>query len=232
MIRVRPANERGSTVLDWLDSRHTFSFNEYYDPNHMGFRQLRVINDDRVAAGGGFPTHGHRDMEILTWIVDGALQHRDSMGTGSVIRPGEIQRMSAGTGVMHSEFNHSKTEPVHLYQIWIRPAERGIQPGYEQKMFPPEERRGKLRLVASSNGRDGSVTIHQDAALYTAMLDTGESAAYPIAPGRHAWLQVARGSVDVNGTKLGEGDGAAVSAEDKLEIRAESPAEVLLFDLA
>jgi quercetin 2,3-dioxygenase len=232
MIRVRKASERGRTRIDWLDSRHTFSFGDYYDPAHMGFRTLRVMNDDWVAPGGGFGTHPHRDMEIVTYVLDGALQHRDSLGTGSVIRPGELQRMTAGTGIAHSEFNASQTEPVHLYQIWLLPERRGLAPGYEQKEFAAAERAGRLRVVASRDGRDGSLTIHQDATLALATLADGQSVSTALAPGRHAWVQVLRGSVTVNGTPLAEGDGAAVSDETELTITGTSPAEVMVFDLA
>ncbi len=236
MISLRPANERGHTQLDWLDSRHTFSFDRYYDPRHMGFRHLRVINEDRVQPGEGFGTHPHRDMEILTYVLEGELEHRDSMGNGSVIRSGEVQRMSAGTGVTHSEHNRSGAEPVHLLQIWILPQQKGLAPSYEQRAFPAGERRGKLRLLAAPGSRkdahDGAVTIHQDAALYSALLEPGESVTHRLKPSRHAWLQVARGAVELNGTPLAAGDGAAVSQEETLEIRASAPSEILLFDLA
>ena len=232
MIAVRPAAERGHADHGWLDTRHTFSFASYHDPRHMGFRSLRVINEDRVKPGEGFGTHAHRDMEILTWVLDGALGHKDSMGNGSVIRPGDLQRMSAGTGVTHSEFNPSPEAPVHFLQIWLQPRERGLPPGYEQKRFPPEERRGRLRLVAAGDGRDGAVTIHQDADLWTALLQPGESVRHALAPGRYAWLHVARGAVSLNGSTLGAGDGAAVSDEAALEIAGAAKAEVMLFDLA
>ncbi len=232
MTTVRPASERGVTRWDWLESRHTFSFGEYYDPRHMGFRALRVINDDRVAPGGGFGTHAHRDMEIITYVLEGALEHRDSLGTGSVIHPGDGQRMSAGTGIRHSEFNHSKTEPVHFLQIWILPEREGLPPGYEQKSFPLEERRGRLRLIAARDGREGAVTVHQDVDLYVTVLESGERVAHGLAPGRHAWVQVARGGATLNGRPLAEGDGAAVSDEGRIELTATAPAEVLLFDLA
>jgi len=231
MLTISPAADRGHTKIDWLDSHHTFSFGEYHDPAHMGFRALRVINDDRVEAGRGFPTHGHADMEILSYVLEGALEHRDSIGTGSVIRPGDVQRMTAGSGVRHSEFNGSKTEPVHFLQIWIIPDRRGHAPGYEQKTFPEAERRGKLRLVGSQDGRDGSVTLHQDVALYAGVLDEGQKAELAIAPGRHAWVHVARGAVTVNGKRLGEGDGAALSDERALAIEGHG-GEVLVFDLA
>ena len=232
MIRVRKASERGASRYDWLDSRHTFSFNEYYDPQHMGFRSLRVINDDRVAPGAGFPTHGHRDMEILSYVLEGALEHKDSLGTGSVIASGDVQRMSAGAGVLHSEFNHSRTEPVRFLQIWIVPQRRGIQPGYEQKRFPRELKQGKLLLIAAPGGREGALTIHQDASVYAAVLEPDQRVTHEIAPERHAWVQVARGAVTLNGHPLGEGDGAAVSEESRLELVGAEPAEVLLFDLA
>jgi redox-sensitive bicupin YhaK (pirin superfamily) len=231
VIKVRKSDERGHFNFGWLDTYHSFSFGEYYDPRNMGFRSLRVINEDFVSPGHGFPPHGHRDMEIVTYILAGALQHRDSMGNGSVIRPGDVQRMSAGTGVRHSEFNPSEDEPVHLLQIWILPAEEGIRPGYEEKRFAEDERRGRLRVVASPDGRDGSVTIRQDASIYTTLLDAGQEVEHALGPGRHAWAQVARGSVELNGQSLGQGDGAAVSEEARLVITAREPAEVLLFDL-
>jgi redox-sensitive bicupin YhaK (pirin superfamily) len=231
MLTLSPATDRGRTDFGWLDSRHTFSFGDWYDPAHMGFRSLRVINDDRVAAGGGFPTHSHADMEIVSYVLEGALAHKDSIGTGSVIRPGDVQRMSAGTGVQHSEFNDSKSEPVHFLQIWIIPDRRGHAPGYEQKTFPEAERRGKLRLVASRDGRDGSVTLHQDAALWAGVLDEGQKAEVKLGPGRHAWVHVARGAVTVNGQRLGEGDGAALSDEPAVALEGHG-GEVLVFDLA
>jgi len=231
MIDVLPANDRFHTDIGWLNSRHTFSFGDHYDPDRAGFRALRVINDDRVAPGKGFGTHGHRDMEIISYVLEGELSHKDSMGTGSVIRPGEVQRMSAGTGVLHSEENPSKSKPVHFLQIWIIPEKAGIKPSYEQKAFPAPERRGKLRLVASRDGRDGSVTIHQDAALYVGLFEKGEHAVYEPRPGRYAWVHVARGEIEVNGKRLGEGDGAAVSEEKRLELTAPGSAEVLVFDL-
>lgn len=232
MLKLRPAAERGRTSLDWLDSRHSFSFNEYYDPAWIGFRTLRVINDDYVAPAAGFPTHGHRDMEILTWVLDGALEHRDSMGNGSTLQTGEMQRMSAGSGVTHSEFNHSPTDPLRLLQIWIRPERRGIDPGYEQKPFPLEERLNRLRLVASPGARDGSLQIHQDAAVYVANLEAGVSVDHELATGRHAWVQIARGAVTVNGVEMREGDGLAASEERLIQIRAMEDSELLLFDLA
>jgi redox-sensitive bicupin YhaK (pirin superfamily) len=232
MITLRPAGERGRTRTDWLDSRHTFSFADYHDPAHMGFRTLRVINDDRVAGGGGFPTHAHRDMEILTWVLDGALEHRDSLGNGSVISPGEAQRMSAGTGIRHSEFNHSPSAPVHLLQIWIVPARTGLAPGYEERAFTDEELRGAFRLIASSDGRGDTVTIHQDVDVHVARLDAGGRAALPLRAGRHAWLHVARGGVRLGRHALGDGDGAALGDEPAVDVTAERPAEVLVFDLA
>jgi redox-sensitive bicupin YhaK (pirin superfamily) len=231
VIAVRPAAERGHADHGWLDTRHTFSFASYHDPRHMGFRSLRVINEDRVQPAEGFGTHAHRDMEILTWVLEGALEHKDSMGNGSVIRPGDLQRMSAGTGVTHSEFNPSREAPVHFLQIWLLPRERGLPPGYEQKHFTQAARRGRLRLIAAGDGREGAVTIHQDADVWTALLQPGESVRHALAPGRYAWLHVARGAVSLNGSTLGAGDGAAVSDEAELEIAAAARAEVLLFDL-
>jgi quercetin 2,3-dioxygenase len=232
MITLRRAEDRGHANHGWLDSHHTFSFADYYDPDHMGFRTLRVINEDRVQPGSGFGTHSHRDMEILSYVLEGGLAHKDSIGTGSTIRPGDVQRMSAGTGVAHSEFNASKTEPVHFLQIWILPERPGIAPGYEQKTFPDAEKRGRLRLVASHDGRNGSLTIHQDAAVYAGLLDVGERAELPLGKGRHAWVQVARGEVTVNGQALKAGDGAAVSGEPALRFEGVSEGEVLVFDLA
>ncbi len=232
MITIRKSADRGRTKIDWLDSRHTFSFGEYYDPAQTGFRALRVINEDRVRAGAGFPTHGHRDMEIITYVLDGALEHKDSLGTGSIIRPGEVQRMSAGAGIMHSEFNHSQSEPVHFLQIWIVPSTRGIAPGYEQREIEVGKARGALVPIASSDGRDKSVTIYQDAALSMAKLERGQTLDIELKPGRHGWLQVARGGVAVNGKPLAEGDGAAISDESKVSVVADTPAEVLFFDLA
>ena len=231
MIRVRRAEERGHADHGWLDSFHTFSFADYYDPAEMGWGALRVINEDRVQPGQGFGTHGHRDMEIISYVLEGALQHRDSMGNGAVIRPHEVQRMSAGRGVMHSEFNASQQDPVHFLQIWIRPKANGIRPGYEQKLFAPEEKRHRLRLVASGDGREGSVTIHQDADLYAALLDAGDRVVHRPADGRLAYVQVARGAVRVNGERLGAGDGARIAGEQDIAIEAIEPSEVLLFDL-
>jgi redox-sensitive bicupin YhaK (pirin superfamily) len=232
MIDIRKSNERGHVNHGWLDTHFTFSFAEYYDPKHIHFRTLRVMNDDRVAGGGGFPTHPHRDMEIVTYVLEGALQHRDSMGNGSVIKPGDVQYMSAGTGVQHSEFNASETEPVHLYQIWMFPEKQGLKPTYDQKNFPEAEKRGKLRLVASPDGRNGSVQIRQDNELYATLLGEGESVKHELKNDRHAYVQVARGSVTLNGKKLAEGDGAAISAEKSVELTGVKDAEVLLFDLA
>jgi quercetin 2,3-dioxygenase len=232
MIGVRKASERGHFDHGWLDTYHTFSFSRYYDRQHMGFRALRVINEDRVQPGRGFGTHGHEDMEIVTYVLSGALAHKDSLGTGSAIRPGELQRMTAGTGISHSEFNPSQTEPVHLYQIWLLPEQEGLDPSYEQRAFPEEERANRLRLVASPEAKDGSLTIRQDARLYLARLDEGHEVSKDIPSGRHAWLQVLRGNVSLNGQAMSAGDGAAVSEETALAIRAESPSEVLLFDLA
>jgi redox-sensitive bicupin YhaK (pirin superfamily) len=232
MIIRRPSESRGLGDHGWLKSRHTFSFADYHDPEHMGFRGLRVINEDRVQAGQGFGTHSHRDMEILSYVLDGELAHRDNMGTGSVIRPGDVQRMSAGTGVRHSEMNPSPANPVHFFQIWLLPAERGIPPGYEQKTFPVSERQGRLRLVAAPDGRDGAITVHADADLYAGLLAAGDTAELELKPGRHAWIQVAKGQLIVNGLTLNEGDGAAVSDETALDLHAETDVEVLVFDLA
>ena len=232
MITLRPASERGHAQHGWLDSHHTFSFADYFDPDHMGFRALRVINEDRVEAGQGFGRHPHRDMEIVSYVLDGALEHKDSMGTGSTIRVGDVQRMSAGTGVSHSEFNASKSDLVHFLQIWLVPAERGITPSYEQKSFPDAEKRGKLRVVASPDGRDGSVTIHTDAILYAGLFDAGESAKLALAKDRHAWIHVARGKVRVNGRDLAAGDGAVISDETTVHVEGVDGGEVLVFDLA
>ncbi|HSM81240.1 MAG TPA: pirin family protein [Nodosilinea sp.] len=233
MITVRPANERGAANFGWLDSRHTFSFGNYYDPNHMGFASLRVINEDKVTPSAGFGTHGHRDMEIVTYVLDGALEHKDSLGTGSIIRPGDVQRMSAGTGIRHSEFNASATDPVHFLQIWILPEVEGLAPGYEQISMASADHRGQLRLIGSRDGRDGSVTIHQDLSLYAATLAEGDAVAHSLAPGRVAWVQVARGAVDLNGQALAAGDGAAVSDLAALTLTGTAAeAEVLLFDMA
>ena len=232
MITVRKSEERGHFDLGWLDTYHTFSFDRYYDPSHMAFRSLRVINEDRVQPGRGFPTHSHRDMEIITYILEGALEHKDSMGNGSVIRPGDVQRMSAGTGVAHSEKNPSPDEPVHLLQIWILPEREGLPPGYEQIHFAPEDLDGRLRLIASDGGANGSVRIHQDVRLYAARLEAGKSVTHQLAPGRHAWVQVARGALTLNNKSLKQGDGASASNESELTLVANEPAEILLFDLA
>jgi quercetin 2,3-dioxygenase len=231
MLTLRKASERGHADHGWLDSHHSFSFADYYDPAHMGFRVLRVINDDRVAAGGGFGTHGHRDMEIVTYVLEGALEHKDSMGNGTVMRPGDVQRVSAGTGVRHSEFNASKTEAVHFLQIWILPKKEGIEPSYEQKMFPVAEKRGKLRLVVSPDGAEGSVGLTADVRLHAAVLERGEKAEHVVRKGRHAWIQVATGRVRVDGAELAEGDGASTSEPGTLSIEGEEHAEVLVFDL-
>ena len=231
MITVRKAAERGLSRYDWLDSRHTFSFDHYHDPANMGFGPLRVINDDTVAPGAGFPTHPHRDMEIVSYVLDGGLEHRDSLGTGSVIRPGDVQRMSAGTGIRHSEFNASKTDPVHFLQIWILPKTRGIAPGYEQKAFTAEEKRGRLRLVGAPDGRGGAITSHQNVDLWATLLGDGETVAHTLAAERFAWVQVARGSVELNGHLLDTGDGAALD-ETTISLTGRSAdAEVLLFDM-
>ena len=232
MIHVRKSNERGHADHGWLDTHHTFSFADYHDPENMGFRALRVINEDRVQPGQGFGTHGHRDMEILSYVLDGGLAHKDSTGGGGVIRPGDVQRMSAGTGVMHSEFNASRSEPVHFLQIWLLPERRGIAPGYEQKHFPSEQRQGQLRLIASPDAADGSVKIHQDVRVYTTLLAEGQRASHALAPGRHAWVQVARGKVRLGDVALAAGDGAALSDEHSVTLTADAPSEVLLFDLA
>ncbi len=232
MIQIRKSNERGHANHGWLDSHHTFSFADYDDPDHMGFRALRVINEDRVQPGQGFGTHGHRDMEILSYVLEGGLAHKDSTGGGGIIRPGEVQRMSAGSGVLHSEFNASRSEPVHFLQVWVVPDRRGIAPGYEQKNFPPEQRQGRLRLIASPDAADGSLTIHQDARVYTTLLAKGESVTHPLAPGRHAWVQVARGRVRLGDVVLSAGDGAAISDERSLTLTGEEASEVLVFDLA
>ncbi|HET7342135.1 MAG TPA: pirin family protein [Methylomirabilota bacterium] len=230
-ISVRYASERGHGEHGWLDTWHTFSFADYYDPRFMGFRVLRVINDDTVAPGKGFPTHAHRDMEIISYVLEGALAHRDSLGTGSVIRPGDVQRMSAGTGVRHSEFNASVGEPVHFLQIWIEPAVGGVAPGYEQKTFTDDDKRGRLRLVASPDGAKGSVTLNQDARVYATRLADGVEVTHRLAPGRHAWLHVARGALRLGGQRLAQGDGAAISGESAVTLTGDTDAEALLFDL-
>jgi quercetin 2,3-dioxygenase len=232
MITIRPATQRGRTNIGWLDSRHSFSFGHYHDPKQMGFGPLRVINEDRVRPGAGFDTHGHRDMEIISYVLEGALEHKDSTGTGSVIRPGDVQRMTAGTGIRHSEFNASRREPVHFLQIWLLPNDEGLAPGYEQKTFAEADKRGQLRLVASGDGRDGSVVVHQDVEIYASLLNDGETVTHAVRPGRKAWIQVARGTVEVNGQAVHEGDGAAVEDVPEIIITARSNgSEVLTFDL-
>jgi quercetin 2,3-dioxygenase len=232
MISIRHAAERGEAKLGWLDSRHSFSFGDYQDLKHMGFGPLRVINEDRVQPGMGFGTHGHRDMEIISYVLEGALEHKDSIGTGSVIRPGDVQRMSAGSGIRHSEFNPSRAEPVHFLQIWLHPSTTGLPPSYEQKNFSDDEKRGRLRLVASHDGRDGSVLIHQDSDIYASLLDSEQEITQPLAAGRRAWVQVVRGEVVIDGHRLGVGDGAAVEAQSAVRIKAAAGgSEFLLFDL-
>jgi quercetin 2,3-dioxygenase len=232
MINIRHAEERGIANFGWLDSRHSFSFGEYYDAKHTGFGPLRVINEDRVSPGQGFGTHGHKDMEIISYVLEGALEHKDSIGTGSVIRPGDVQVMSAGTGIRHSEFNHSKTEPVHFLQIWVVPDREGIAPRYEQKTFPDVDKRGRLRLVGSSDGRDGSVVVHQDVKIFAALLNSGEQVTHALQSGRKGWLQIVRGTVAMNGRELAAGDGAAVDGEPALTVTAKVDAtEILMFDL-
>jgi quercetin 2,3-dioxygenase len=232
MLTIRRSNDRGGGDHGWLKTSHTFSFNDYWDEKWMGFRSLRVINEDWVAPSSGFPTHPHRDMEIITYVLSGKLEHKDSLGTGSVILPGDGQRMTAGRGIRHSEYNPSPTEKVHLLQIWIMPDKQGYEPGYEQKAFPESEKRGRLRLIASNDGADGSVKINQDAKLFVTLLSPGEEVKHSLGAKRHAWLQIAKGEVELNGQKLQQGDGAAVSDERELTIKAYKDAEVLLFDLA
>lgn len=233
MIAIRPARERGAANLGWLDTRHTFSFGNYYDPKYLGFASLRVINEDKVQPGKGFPTHGHQDMEIITYVLEGTLEHKDSLGNGSLIRPGDVQRMSAGTGILHSEFNPSQTEPVHLLQIWILPEQTGLKPSYEQKYFPREKKQAKLCLIGSREGRQGSVTIHQDVDLYATQLQPDEEVSYLLAEGRKAWIQVAGGSVQFNGEELKLGDGAAISQPGAINLQGMSAGtELLLFDLS
>jgi redox-sensitive bicupin YhaK (pirin superfamily) len=231
MITVRKGTERGASNFGWLDSKHTFSFGHYYDPRNMGFGALRVINEDIVTGGAGFGTHPHDNMEIISYVLDGALQHKDSLGTGSVIRPGDVQRMTAGTGIAHSEFNASTSDPVHFLQIWVLPEKRGLEPGYEQKSFPPEARKGRLQLVGARDGRDGALKIHQDLDLFVANLDKGDAVSHALRPRRKAWVQVTRGAVTVNGTTIAQGDGAALTDEAQVAIAANDNAEVLLFDL-
>ncbi len=232
MITIRKAEDRGHANHGWLNSYHTFSFANYYDPKHMGFRALRVINEDRVSPGAGFGTHGHSDMEIITYVLEGSLEHKDSIGTGSVIQPGEVQRMSAGKGIRHSEFNHSKTESVHFLQIWLLPDTKDLPPSYEQRNFSPAKNPGKLHLVAARNGREGAVTVHQDVDLYAAVLEPGDRVSHTLQPQRHGWIQVARGAITLNGLPLDKGDGAAISQETDVVIEATTDAEILLFDLA
>ena len=232
MITVRRSQERGGGDYGWLNTKHTFSFSDYWDPRWMGFRSLRVINEDYVAPSSGFPTHPHSDMEIITYVLEGKLEHKDSLGTGSVILPGDGQRMTAGRGIRHSENTPSKTEQVHLYQIWILPEKKGLEPSYEQKSFPAEEKQGQLRLIASPDTKDGSVKINQDARLYVTLLKPGEEVTHTLGKNRHGWLQVAKGGVELNGQKLEQGDGAAISEEQKLAIKGTRDSEVLLFDLA
>lgn len=232
MLQIRKANERGHADHGWLNAYHTFSFSSYQDPNHMQFRSLRVMNEDRVQPGQGFGTHPHRDMEIVTYVLEGALEHKDSMGNGEVLRVGEFQRMSAGSGITHSEFNPSPSDPVHLYQIWLLPKSKGIEPSYEQKRFPDEEQHNQLRLVASPTAEQGSLHIHQDAWIYLSKIESGATVTHKLAQGRHAWLQVLRGTLSLNGENLETSDGASVSEESLLTIHATSDAEIMLFDLA
>ena len=232
MLNIRKAQDRGNANLGWLNSHHTFSFAEYYDPNHMGFADLRVINDDRVAPGKGFGTHPHKDMEIISYVLDGELEHRDSMGNGSIIRPGDVQRMSAGTGVTHSEFNPSQENEVHFLQIWVLPNRQGHAPGYEQKFFSDEEKRGQLRLIASNNGDNGSVSLNQDVKIFSALIDSDEQVFYQPNQGRVAWIHVARGSLNLNGHELVAGDGASLEVAEALNFTNGNDAEVLLFDMA
>jgi redox-sensitive bicupin YhaK (pirin superfamily) len=231
MIKKRPAQERGGGNHGWLDTRHTFSFSDYYDPEHMQFSVLRVINEDRVAPGKGFGAHSHRDMEIISYVLEGQLEHKDSMGNGAILHPGEFQRITAGTGIQHSEFNPSKSEGVHFYQIWLLPDNQGHQPSYEQKPFPETSRQGKLQLVASPDGREGSLTIHQDATIYLSALQTDTTVTHQLKPGRYGWLQVLRGGVQLNQVALTAGDGAAIGDETELIINGTQPGEVMLFDL-
>ncbi|MBF0342482.1 MAG: pirin family protein [Magnetococcales bacterium] len=232
MITIRHAQERGAADHGWLTTRHTFSFADYYDPNHMGFRTLRVINEDIVQPGTGFEMHGHRDMEVVSFLIRGALRHRDSTGTESLLQAGEVQRMTAGVGIRHSEHNPSATEPTHFLQIWILPDQKGLPPGYQQQSFPREERRGVFRLIASPDGADRSLTIHQDTRLYGLILESGEEATHPLAPGRHAWVQVVSGEVMIQGRRVSAGDGVALSQEKEVQAVGCCPAEILLFDLA
>jgi len=232
MITLRRGNERGGGDYGWLNTRHSFSFSDYWDPRWMGFRSLRVINEDWVSPDSGFPTHPHADMEIITYVLEGELEHKDSLGTGAVIRPGDGQRMTAGRGIRHSEFNPSQKNPVHLYQIWILPEKKGLEPSYEQKNFPADEKAGKLRVIASRDAREGSVKINQDAQLYVSLLKPGEEVEHHFGTKRHGWLHVAKGAVELNGQKLAAGDGAAISDEEGIKIKGTTDSEVLLFDLA
>lgn len=232
MITLRPSKERGYANYGWLESNHTFSFANYYDPEHMGFRSLRVINEDRVAPGGGFDTHGHRDMEIITYVLEGALEHKDSIGNGSIINPGEIQKMSAGTGILHSEYNASKSDRVHFLQIWITPNQRGIAPNYQQQKIDLDQASGKFKLIAAPAGKNADVTLTQDAEIYLSVLKPGEQADYELQPGRHVWLQVAKGAINLENFQLNRGDGVAISDQDKISLTAVENAEVLLFDLS
>lgn len=231
MIKLRQSQQRGHAHHSWLDSYHTFSFANYYDPDYMGFRALRVINEDRITPSAGFDTHGHRDMEIITYVLEGALEHKDSIGNGSIIYPGDVQRMSAGTGIFHSEFNHSQTESVHLLQIWLLPETNGISPGYEQHKFDIAKNPGKLHLLAARDGREGAVNIHQDVDLYGGILGKSDRISYILQPQRHAWVQVARGEIIINGLSMNQGDGGAISDETDIVIEATTDAEILLFDL-
>ncbi len=232
MIQVRKSEDRGQANLGWLDTKYTFSFNTYYDPEHISFRSLRVINDDIIAGGGGFGMHPHKDMEILTWVLDGALEHKDTTGGGGVVLPGDIQYMSAGKGIAHSEFNHSKADPLRLLQVWIIPERKNLEPGYGQRTFAPEQLSGRLAEIAAPDPKEGGAPIGQDAHVYVARLKAGESVSHELAEGRHAWLQVAKGSVELNGTPLREGDGAAITGEKALMIASTASSEVMLFDLA
>jgi redox-sensitive bicupin YhaK (pirin superfamily) len=232
MIKIRKAEKRGHFAFRWLKTFHTFSFGDYYDPSFMGFRSLRVINEDFVHPGRGFPSHGHRDMEIITYILAGAVAHRDSMGNGSIIRPGDVQRMTAGTGVTHSEANPSRQESVHLLQIWILPERQGLEPSYEQKLFTEDQKRNRFCLIASRDGREDSVTIHQDASVHASVLEANQEVVHELRSGRHAWVQVARGAIALNSEALDQGDGAAISAEDRLVLTGRQDSEVLLFDMA
>jgi redox-sensitive bicupin YhaK (pirin superfamily) len=231
MLTIRKAAERGHADHGWLDTHHTFSFADYYDPAHMGFGPLRVLNDDTVAGGGGFPPHGHRDMEIISYVIEGALAHKDSMGNGSTIKPGDVQRMSAGRGVMHSEFNASKTDPVHFLQIWILPERAGLPSGYEQKFFGPDDKRGKLRLVASPDGAEGSVTLRQDTRVYATLLGSDAKVEHTVARGRKGWVHVVKGTAELNGMKLEAGDGVAVEGEERLSLSSKDEGELLVFDM-